>query len=41
MGGPEKHIAEAEVETISKDVAVGNVVELVSPAVNLPTTCCS
>ncbi|KAH0335799.1 OPT-domain-containing protein, partial [Aureobasidium melanogenum] len=28
MGGPEKHIAEAEVEPIGKDVAVGNVVEL-------------
>lgn len=30
MGGPEKHIAEAEVEPIGKDVAVGNIVELVS-----------
>lgn len=35
MGGPEKHIAEAEVEPIGKDVAVGNVVELVSSPIYL------
>lgn len=35
MGGPEKHIAESEVEPIGKDVTVGNVVELVSYPVDL------
>ncbi|KAH0159645.1 hypothetical protein KCU67_g7021, partial [Aureobasidium melanogenum] len=28
MGGPEKHVAEAEVEPLGKDLAVGDVLEL-------------
>lgn len=41
MGGPEKHIAEAEVQPISKDVAMGNIVELVSSPVGLRLDCSS
>lgn len=35
MSGPEKHVAEAEVEPLGKDLAVGDVLELVGNPVYL------